>query len=563
MSLNFPFLVKHKLFLFCLCVFTINLTTSLIYKYSGPKDVSKYSTMYGSDARGYYEYLDWGINGKNINYESSNSYKRGNERILKYTYGTALFQLPFYSVAAVSQKKEQGNFTYTQTDDVFICIGASVYISLALFLLYQLLGKFTNVNRTKYLVLTLIYLATNLFHYSAIELMMSHLYSFLSITGYLYFSLHYIDTKNKKHFLFSLFFLFLIIAIRPFNAIIVIPIMVYLYLQIKSLWQVVFMIATIAFAFFIQLILWRIQCGFWTFASYDGEGFYWTNPQLINVLFSFRKGLFIYSPIIFIAVIGLFIGLRSTFKIHAMLLSICLIFTYAISCWWHWPYGDSFGHRAFIDIYPLGAIGLITSINQCKKLFQKLFLQMVFLLCLVLNLFQTWQFGKFILSPEYMSYAKYKATFLEINNDLINGLGGSKDIFPYKAKYTMVHDSISFINMNHEEYSRAITFTNHPILYKKCYVNVSFIKEEIVPNQSFNARLLFQITDTVSKENTYFGCCLNEGVNDFLIPNNKGYSYQFDFSALKPTEILSAFISNPERKNFTIKQLRVSLYYIN
>ncbi len=563
MSFKIDSIIKKKLLLFCLCVFIINLTTSLIYKHSGPKDVPIYSTMYGSDARGYYEYLDWGLRGKDINYESNNSYKRGNKRILKYTYGTALFQLPFYCAASALQKKEQNSFIYSTTDDVLMSIGASVYISLALLLLYQLLGKFTSLNHTKYLVLTCIYLATNLFHYSAIELMMSHLYSFLTITGYLYFAMHYVDTKNRKHYLLSLCFLFLIISIRPFNAVIVIPIIVYLYLQMKSLWPVFFSIVTIAFAFLIQLILWRLQCGGWTFASYDGEGFYWTHPQIINVLLSFRKGLFIYSPIIFIAFIGLFIGIRSSFKTSVMLLSVFLIFTYTVSCWWHWPYGDSFGHRAFIDLYPLLAIGLINIIDHCKKLFQKKLLLLVFLLCILLNLFQTWQFGKFILSPEYMSYDKYKATFLETNNDLINSLGGSKDIFPYKAKYTIVKDSIPFINMDNKEYSSAIKFINHPPLYKKCYMDVSFIKNEIVQNQSFNARLLFQITDTVSKETSYFGCCLNEGVNDFLIPNSKLYSYQFDFSSLKPTETLSAFVTNPERKNFTIKQLRVSLFYIN
>lgn len=562
MSFETPSIIKKKLFLFCLCVFTINLTTSLIYKYSGEKDEPKYSTMYGSDARGYYEYLDWGVREKNINYESSNSYKRGNQRILKYTYGTALFQLPFYCAANAFQEKNKNDYTYNQSDDIFICIGASVYISIALLLLYKLLGKFTNDESTKYFAITLIYLGSNLFHYAAIELMMSHLYSFLAITGYLYFTLHFIDTQNKKHFLFSLFFLFLIIAVRPFNIIVVIPIIAFLYYRVRSLWQVIFSITNIAFAFFIQLVLWRLQCGIWTIASYDGEGFYWTNPQIVNVLFSFRKGLFIYSPIIFITFTGLLITFRSKVTISLMLLSIFLVFTYAISCWWHWPYGDSFGHRAFIDIYALPAIGIVGLVSYCKQQFQKISLLIICSMLLMLNLFQTWQFGKFILSPEYMSYEKYKATLFETNNNLINGLGGPKDIFPYNAKYTKVNDSISLMDMNHTEYSPAIKFINHPKIHKKCYVNVSFIKEELVPNQSFNARLLFQITDTISKESNYFGCCLNEGTNDFLIPNTKRFSYQVDFSALKPNDVLSAFFINPERKNFIIKKLSISLYYI-
>ncbi|MES2565777.1 MAG: hypothetical protein V4565_02855 [Bacteroidota bacterium] len=518
--------------------------------------------MYGGDARGYYEYLEWGISGKSIDYESNNSYKRDQGRILKYGYGTALFQLPFYCAASALQANQPDNFEYTQIDDVFISIGASLYIALALFLLYQLLGKFTSSYTSKYITVALIYFATNLYHYSAIELMMSHLYSFLSVTGYLYFTLHYIETKNKNHFFVSLLFLFLIIAIRPFNVLIVIPILAYLYLQIKSLSSVVFSIASIAFAFFIQLVLWHLQCGSWTFASYDGEGFYWFNPQLTNVLFSFRKGLFIYSPAIFIGFIGLLIAFRSHTKLIFTLICICIFFTYAVSCWWHWPYGDSFGHRAFIDLYALPAIGMVFLFNYNKRLIVKTSLFVILSICLILNLFQTWQYGKFILSPEYMSYGKYKATLFETDRNLINGLGGAKDIFPYKAKYTRVIDSIPSINMSSNEYSQALSFNNHPRLYKKCYVDVSFLKEELLPNQTFDARLLFQRTDTVNKEVGYFGACLNEGKKDYLIPNSKSFSYQFEISALKSTEVLLAFFTNPEHKNFAIKNFKVSVYYI-
>ncbi len=84
----------------------------------------------------------------------------------------------------------------------------------------------------------------------------------------------------------------------------------------------------------------------------------------------------------------------------------------------------------------------------------------------------------------------------------------------------------------------------------------------MAPNQSVNARLLFQVEDTLSKQSNYFGCCLNEGADDFLTTNSKQYSYQFEFAALKPTEVLSVFCVNPDRKNFVIKRLSVSLYYI-
>ncbi len=557
MQFNIP-LFRKPVFLLFLFVFFVNLIVSTSYKFCSPNSTERHHTLYGSDARGYYEYLEWGISDKNINYESGNSYKRGNGRILKYTYGTALFQLPFYCAAKVLNTG--ANFEFTKTDEFFISLGASLYISFALVLLYKLLGKFSSNTITKTSSVLLIYLATNLFHYSAIELMMSHLYSFLSITGFLYYALHYIETRRDKCFYISLLFLFLIIAIRPFNAIIVIPIICYQFFKLKSYRHVFLSGSIIILSFFIQLFLWRLQCGIWTFASYDGEGFYWTNPQFFNVLFSFRKGLFIYSPIILIALIGLFV--KSTFDIYfkVTLLLICLIFTYAVSCWWHWPYGDSFGHRAFIDIYAIAAIGLPVLMDNLKRLVLKIVMSFFFFIILLLNLFQTWQFNHFILPAEYTSYDKYKYLFLNTVDPSIYCLGGPKDIFPYKQPFKLVIDSLPYIKMDSLEYSIPFDYTNNIEDYKGCYIDVSFIKEERIANQSNRAGLYYQTFNAQSESTFFYGICINETPDDFLKPNTKQFSYQITISALKNNEKLRVVFGNPERKNFTLKNIVVKRY---
>lgn len=554
--------IKSPLFLFCFFIFIINVSISITYKHFDSKTQQKYETLRGSDAKGYYEYLEWGISGKNINYESVNSYKRGEGRILKYTYGTSLFQLPFYYIAKILQGNPQNDFEYTQVDDYLTCIGAGLYISLALALLYKLLKKFTTSNVTAYCVVAIIYLATNLLHYSAIELMMSHLYSFLSITGYLYYVLHYIETKHKRHFFVSLFFLFLIIAIRPFNIIIAIPICYYLYTHTRSLMQIVVSAIAIITAFIIQMILWRLQCGQWAIMSYEGEGFYWLDPQITNVLFGFRKGLFIYTPIAFMGLIGLIINYRFQNKFFWLLLLTCILFTYAVSCWWHWPYGSSYGHRAFIDVYAFFGIGLVNLLNWAKRLYQKYLIAFFFVTFLLLNIFQTWQYGKFILHPEYMYYGKYKELFFETTDDLNKSLGGSKDIFPFKAKYTSVKDSIMYEDMTAKEYSNTITFSKHFVNHKKCYLDVSFTKEEFVPNQSKGAKFLLEIKDTVTGNSKYMGSCVNEITEDYQTLNTKSFSFQFDLPQLKSTETLKGLFVNPKRKKFKVYNFKMTLYYI-
>lgn len=551
-------LFRSPLLLLFLFVFSVNLIVSTSYKFYSPNITNRHRTLNGTDARGYYEYLEWGVNRKNINYESVNSYQRGKARILKYTYGTALFQLPFYCVAKVFDKNT--NFNFTKTDEFLICIGASLYIALALVLLYKLLGKFSSNTITKTSTVLLIYLATNLFHYSAIELMMSHLYSFLSITGYLYYSLNYIETKRNKYFLLSLLFLFLIIAIRPFNAIIVAPIICYQFFKLKSFKFAFSSGCIIVFSFCIQLLLWRLQCGVWTFASYDGEGFYWNNPQFFNVLFSFRKGLFIYSPIILIAFTGFFIKWKSDIYLKTTLLFICLVFTYAVSCWWHWPYGDSFGHRAFIDIFSIAGIALVTLMDSLKRFTVKIIGSLLLLLFFVLNLFQTWQFNHFILPPEYTTYDKYKFLFLNIADPNINCLGGPKDIFPYKQPYNLIVDSLPYMNMNSIEYSTCFDYINNGKNYKAGFIDVSFIKEEKTPNQSMKAGIYYQIFNEQGNDAFFYGICINETPADFLKPNSKQFSYQITIPSLKTKEKLRVVFVNPDRKNFALKNIVVKQY---
>ena len=550
----------NLLLLLFIFFFSINIIVSISYKFYSPNITDRHRTLYGSDAKGYYEYLEWGISGKNINYESSNSYKRGKERILKYTYGTALFQLPFYCAAKIIDKDT--SYEYTKTDDLLICFGASLYLALAMILLYKLLGKFSSNTISKTVSVLLIYLATNLFHYSAIELMMSHLYSFLSITVFVYYKLHHLEKKDNNYFLLSLLFLFLIIAIRPFNAIIVFPIICFQLYKLKSFKFIFLSGSTIVLSFCIQLLLWRLQCGVWTFSSYDGEGFYWSNPQIFNVLFSFRKGLFLYSPILLIAIAGLFIKWKSHKDLKITLILLCLIFTYVISCWWHWPYGDSFGHRAFIDLFSVAAIGLVLIIDSIKHIALKIIGSLFLFFFLLLNIFQTWQFNHFILPAEYISYDKYKFLFLNTADPSINCLGGPKDILPYKQPFKLVIDSLSYVKMDSLEYSPAFDYFNNTEDYNACYIDVSFLKEETASNQSNRVRLGYEIYNIKGNINYSYSICINETPNDFLKPNSKRFSYQITIPGLKNKEKMKVIFGNPERKKFTLKDIIVKRYLL-
>ena len=63
-----------------------------------------------------------------------------------------------------------------------------------------------------------------------------------------------------------------------------------------------------SFFIFLQMLYWKIYAGSFIFNSYNnpGEGLDLLSPHTIDVLFSFRKGWLIYTPIMLLAIIGFY-----------------------------------------------------------------------------------------------------------------------------------------------------------------------------------------------------------------------------------------------------------------
>lgn len=84
----------------------------------------------------------------------------------------------------------------------------------------------------------------------------------------------------------------------------------------------------------------------------------WTHPVFASVLFSSDHGLLSWTPILILAIAGLFL-LRSYDKLFAIYLgAVFLIFFYVISCYANWDGISSFGNRFFISLGPIFIIGL-------------------------------------------------------------------------------------------------------------------------------------------------------------------------------------------------------------
>lgn len=106
-----------------------------------------------------------------------------------------------------------------------------------------------------------------------------------------------------------------------------------------------------------QLFYWHAATGHWLVYSYGAdEPFYWLAPQILNFLFSVRKGLFFWSPLLLLAVAGIFVMDKSRRQLHTGLVVFLLLIIYISSAWWCWYYAGSYGQRVAVDFLCLFAV---------------------------------------------------------------------------------------------------------------------------------------------------------------------------------------------------------------
>jgi hypothetical protein len=164
-----------------------------------------------------------------------------------------------------------------------------------------------------------------------------------------------------------------------------------------------------------QLFYWHHLTDRWVYYSYGEEGFFFSNPQILRVLFSFRNGWLIYSPLMVLGLLGL-AGLWRYARewILSVLLTI-VVTVYVVSSWWCWWYGGSFGQRVLIDLYPLFALGMGAAITWIAKVVQKKNLRLALLgvggFFVMLNFFQSLQYTRCIIHFDSMTAAAYRASF--------------------------------------------------------------------------------------------------------------------------------------------------------
>ncbi|MDQ3046692.1 MAG: hypothetical protein M3R27_04020 [Bacteroidota bacterium] len=400
---------------------------------------SNWINIIEADGRGYYAYLPAVFVYQDLNFgfydEQENKYPgheydyrvAQNDRIAnKYFIGTAIAMSPAFLIAhAVAGLSDASADGFSRVYAIAINIAGILYLFLGLFYLRKLLRLFGFIETRISFVLVVLTFGTSLFYYAAIEPAMSHVYSFSFITAFLYFLKSFFIVPGNRSFIIMSVLFGMIFLIRPVNVLILLFIPFFagnlqtfkngMFFLMKERFQSAFGI----FLFFcicsIQPIVYWMQTGSFWIDSYGEEKFNWFDPHPIDFLFSYKKGLFVYTPIAFLSLLG-FIQLyrKNMFKLISLTLGL-IILLYVFSSWWNWWYGGSFGSRVCVEFYALTGILLCYSFDTLKQIWlRRAFAGLMIVLMFVCQV-QVYQYRYFYIHWEKMDKERFWNVFMRLD----------------------------------------------------------------------------------------------------------------------------------------------------
>jgi hypothetical protein len=397
-------------------------------------------TVIEHDVKAYYSYLPAAIiyNDLTLKFLDDNpqifdemwpvTLPNGNKMIVT-SYGMSLLYSPFFLLAH-GYSLLDNNFEadgYSLPYSMALTFSAAFYLLLGLFFLRKLLKRYFK-EWIVALVLLAVAAGTNLAYYATYEAAMTHCYNFALITVFTWLVIKWYESPSRKMAITVGALFGLIALVRPSNILVFFVLLLWdvktwndftarLWFYIKRFDFVLIMLLFFFLVWTPQFFYWKAITGQWIFYSYSTKdaSFFWGNPQIFDILFSYKKGWFVYTPIMFIAFLGIFLLRKKMKAAFWPILIFTVLNIYVQSSWWSWWFGGAFGLRAFIDSYGIMAIPLAMVLDAAsQKKFLKYAAPAVLVVLIWYNTFQIRQYTKGAIHFWWNTKEAYWENFLRI-----------------------------------------------------------------------------------------------------------------------------------------------------
>lgn len=377
--------------------------------------------------------------------------------VMTQSPGVAVAMLPFFFIGhlfAVLLGVPADGFSVPY--QLSVAMGGLLYTLLGLLMLRNILLRFFSETIAA-ITIILVGLGTNYFALTGIDgaLRFNIEFSFVATVFWSVIKWH---ENNKLHnSIIAAFLSGILILMNPLNAVfLLLPILwgiapaEFLGMKIISIKRrpvhllIFFLILFLVAA--IQSVYWRVATGDYFYINHGTGGYDFNDPFFNEVIFGFRKGWLLYTPIMAFAIIGFIQLWRKNKVLFVPVLAIFLVFSYVLCSWNEWWQGRSFGNYNFIPLYVLLAIPLAAFIRGVVERGRKHLLLatgIIGLAFVAFNVFQTWQYVHYVINPSRMTKDYYlgvlgklsisaeEAKLLDVDHNLVG-----RDVFNAKKGYS-------------------------------------------------------------------------------------------------------------------------------
>ncbi len=341
--------------------------------------------------------------------------------------GVAIMQAPLFGVAhALTRWTNLSPDGFTLYYQHAVGLSGVLWTVAGLSVLSSVLRRHFSDGVVAATVVTIL-LGTNLYHYATFDSSYSHPYSFFLFAAFLELTERWHAGATVRTSVLLGLVGGMIVLTRHTNALFLIVLPLYGVESIASARSrlailkergplVAIILAVTALVVAPQLAIYYAATGRVLVSSYGELGFNFTSPRIVQVLFGIQKGLLFWSPILITSCIGLAWLLKSRHPARVFVVPALLFLcadTYLIASWWDWQFGGSFGHRGFIDAFPLFAIGTAAFFERVAvKPPARRIVTAIVVMLVALNLFQMGQYWNHVLPASDTTWDQYRTIFI-------------------------------------------------------------------------------------------------------------------------------------------------------
>ncbi len=290
----------------------------------------------------------------------------------KYPPGLALLRFPFMAPFTATNGGELRSPAEDRINQVAALAAGAVGMATAIAVSVRLKAARWVANFAALAVM----LGTNQFHYATYDSSFTHIYT-SGLVGVLTLLVVRADTDRRPLHTWEAILTAIVVAfIVDIRMMLVAPLVAVglglALLEVHSTsisraWQrhrrlVIAATTGAAAALAQQLVYNRYIFGDWRISSYTGEEFIWSRLKQPDVLFSTHRGVFLWFPLVAVAIA---LGVFTRQKTIAVVLALAIgTLTVIYGAWGSWDLAGGFGHRGFVEVMPLVAVALAVGLSR-------------------------------------------------------------------------------------------------------------------------------------------------------------------------------------------------------